>query len=345
MRHQSSLLFWGLLGVSVAFCLIFITPAQPVQGQTDQLFVSMWGGGISCEQWSPCSIETAQDLWGFGDTIYIQQGDYYLDSSITINQSITLVGGWDGAEEGEVVVDPEKYPPVFMDVHTPDEPFFDIGTRNIPQTVVISGIYFNFMSSGGITVGDGSTLVIERNYFARSPWAVEVGEDANIIAVNNIFADCGRAFYTEEFIMDGGSIHLVNNTFTDMLEVIDVRGHDVSAVNNIFSNISWEVINQNSGEVDASHNLLYTSETPGALPAGSWITGDPQFVDPDSGNFHIGAASSARDAGTTPSIPGYGTLTVDYDGEARPNEGGVDIGADEYYEPDLVPTFFPLFLN
>jgi hypothetical protein len=36
---------------------------------------------------------------------------------------------------------------------------------------------------------------------------------------------------------------------------------------------------------------------------------------------------------------------VDYDGEARPNEGGVDIGADEYYEPDLVPTFFPLFLN
>ena len=345
MRHQSSLLFWGLLGVSIAFCLFFITPTQPVQGQTNQLFVSLLGWGDSCTQLTPCSFETAQDLMASGDTVYIKEGDYFLDYSFTINQSVILVGGWDGAGDGEVLVDPEKYPTAFVAVNEPDEPFIDIGTDSVPYTVGISGIYFYSLASGGIAVGDGSTLVIERNYFDRISPAVVVGEDANIIAVNNIFDDCLYAFKTDELIMDGGIIRLVNNTFAHILQVVNVRGYDVSAINNIFSNILLDVINGNSGEVDASHNLLYESENPGNLPEGSWITGDPQFVDSESRDFHIGETSPARDAGTTPSIPGYGSLAVDYDGEVRPNEEGFDIGADEYYEPVLTPTFFPLFLN
>ena len=344
MRHQSSLLFWGLLGVSIVFCLFFIRPAQPVRGQSDQLFVSSWGWSDSCEQSQPCTLETAQGLWEYGDTVYIQEGDYFLSSSIFINKPVNLVGGWDGDLSGDVVIDPVKYPTVFVGVSASNDSFIDIA-NNVPSVVQISGISFNGMASGGIVVNDGSTLIIERNYFDSISPAVEVGEEVTIFAVNNIFDNCGYALHTEEFIMNGGIIHLVNNTFNDAFHVVDVMGYDVSAINNIFNNISSHVINQNVSEVDASHNLLYLSETPGALPAGSWITGDPQFVDPDSGNFHIGASSSARDAGTTPSIPGYGTLTVDYDGEVRPNEGGVDIGADEYYEPDLVPTFFPLFLN
>jgi hypothetical protein len=169
--------------------------------------------------------------------------------------------------------------------------------------------------------------------------------NANIIAVNNIFDDCAHTFYTDESTVDGGIIHLVNNTFAHVYQVVNVKGYDVSAFNNIFNNIVLDVITGNSGEVDASHNLLYESDDPGNLPEGSWITGDPQFVDPDSGDFHISVTSPARDAGTTPSILGYGTLTVDYDGEARPNEDGYDIGADEYYEPVLTPTFFPIFAN
>jgi hypothetical protein len=297
----------------------------------------------------PCSFETAQDLLASGDTVYstvyIKKGNHYLDSSFTINQSVSVVGGWDGAGDGEVVVDPEKYPTVFMAVEAPDEPFIDIGTDSDPYTVEISGIYFYSMASGGIVVGDGSTLVIERNYFDRITPAIKVGVNANIIAVNNIFDDCAHTFYTDESTVDGGIIHLVNNTFAHVYQVVNVKGYDVSAFNNIFNNIVLDVITGNSGEVDASHNLLYESDDPGNLPEGSWITGDPQFVDPDSGDFHISVTSPARDAGTTPSILGYGTLTVDYDGEARPNEDGYDIGADEYYEPVLTPTFFPIFAN
>jgi hypothetical protein len=52
------------------------------------------------------------------------------------------------------------------------------------------------------------------------------------------------------------------------------------------------------------------------------LYGDPAFVDAMGGDYHIGAGSAARDAGT-----GAG-VTVDFDGDAR--DAQPDIGADEY---------------
>lgn len=55
------------------------------------------------------------------------------------------------------------------------------------------------------------------------------------------------------------------------------------------------------------------------------LWGDPAFVDPDGGDYHIGPASAAIDAGVNAGV------TDDIDGDARPQEGGYDIGADEYF--------------
>ena len=54
------------------------------------------------------------------------------------------------------------------------------------------------------------------------------------------------------------------------------------------------------------------------------IWGDPAFVDPDGGDYHIGSGSAARNAGVDAGV------TTDIDGDFRPKEGGYDIGADEF---------------
>ncbi len=71
------------------------------------------------------------------------------------------------------------------------------------------------------------------------------------------------------------------------------------------------------------------------LGAGEIVTGtvnlwrDPAFVDPANGDYHIGAASPAADAGIDSGIP------ADVDGDPRPAGSGFDIGADERPGPSL----------
>lgn len=57
------------------------------------------------------------------------------------------------------------------------------------------------------------------------------------------------------------------------------------------------------------------------------LTGDPAFISPESGNYHIGELSAARDAGV------WSVSTTDMDNQPRPNPdtGLADIGADEYW--------------
>ena len=56
------------------------------------------------------------------------------------------------------------------------------------------------------------------------------------------------------------------------------------------------------------------------------VRGDPGFIDPDTGDYHIIAASAAVDEGViAPEV------TTDIDGQSRPYGDGYDIGADEFY--------------
>ena len=53
------------------------------------------------------------------------------------------------------------------------------------------------------------------------------------------------------------------------------------------------------------------------------IWGDPDFVDPGAGNYHVGPGSAAIDRGVDAGV------VDDVDGEPRPQGSGYDIGADE----------------
>jgi len=64
------------------------------------------------------------------------------------------------------------------------------------------------------------------------------------------------------------------------------------------------------------------------------IWGNPGFVDPAEGDYHIDEGSAARDAGVNAGV------TIDMDGEARPQGAGYDIGADEWH-PEVTATPTP----
>ena len=67
------------------------------------------------------------------------------------------------------------------------------------------------------------------------------------------------------------------------------------------------------------------------------VYGDPAFINPAGGDYHIGVTSAAIDAGVDAGV------MLDIDGQVRPWANGFDIGADEYGStlPTPTPTSTP----
>ena len=60
------------------------------------------------------------------------------------------------------------------------------------------------------------------------------------------------------------------------------------------------------------------------------LTLDPRFVDRAGGDYHLTDKSPLIDKGET--LPKLGE---DFDGDPRPHQGGIDIGADEFYTGEI----------
>jgi hypothetical protein len=69
------------------------------------------------------------------------------------------------------------------------------------------------------------------------------------------------------------------------------------------------------------------------------VFGDPGFVDPDAGDYHIGSDSAAIDAGVNAGV------MMDIDNQPRPYQAP-DLGADEYWPPGTLKyIYLPLVLE
>jgi hypothetical protein len=88
-------------------------------------------------------------------------------------------------------------------------------------------------------------------------------------------------------------------------------------------------ISATAGSTVTLEGTLWANDTDwggdGAIFTGTVnIWGDPAFVNPDGGDYHIGPDSAARNAGVNAGV------TDDIDGDIRPQGSGYDIGADEF---------------
>lgn len=174
------------------------------------------------------------------------------------------------------------------------------------------------------TAGRGGGVDV---YGGHSTWVNNVVADNHTHSVGSGFYINGRSYLLHTTIArntggDGSGVH------------VDVHEHQwsvsVAMTNTILvsQSVGIRVTNGNTVTVNGVlwHNTPVTiSQSPTAtVSVQNQHTGDPAFVDPDAGNYHIGLASAAVDAGVEAGV------TMDIDDEARPFGLGPDLGADEW---------------
>jgi hypothetical protein len=163
----------------------------------------------------------------------------------------------------------------------------------------------------------------------------------NNIAYNNALngisvSSNGEAIYKHPM----KNIYILNNTFYGNGNAawgggISIENPDASQVfirNNICSqNQSFEIsvsVDIPPKNVTVENNLLYSYKADaedGEVTGVNFVEGDPLFVNPAAADFHLKAGSPAIDRGSAANAP-----AEDFDGVARPQGQGYDIGAFEY---------------
>ena len=101
--------------VPLMILLIVLSPIPKVQGAIYYAKSDLLPAG-DCTRADPCFFLKAVDLANDGDTIYFRQGTYKNDTSnrvLYVNESVRLLGGWDGDPIPEYWSEIPKYIPVY----------------------------------------------------------------------------------------------------------------------------------------------------------------------------------------------------------------------------------------
>jgi len=152
------------------------------------------------------------------------------------------------------------------------------------------------------------------NHPNQEPWH-------SIITSNTIFY-CGKGITASADQNGYADYNFIGNNIVAFLVDVDTpsygiynTGANYGTHNTITNNLVWSV-------PDARYigtGLTYTND----------VNADPQFVNyqnDGSGDYHLGAASAAIDAGTSQNAP-----SIDFEGTVRPQGNAPDIGAYEFH--------------
>ncbi len=317
------------------------------------------GGGVALFYASATAVisgnqvvsNTATGQFGYGGGLYVQDSDATVRGNVIMSNTSSYYGGGMSVLGGS---------PYLFD----NEIKFNISARN----------------GGGMSLAYSSARV-EKNlilgnlvgwvgidWHGSAIWWEDYGSPA--IIANRIYSNSGA---TAALALDTGNYYTVTNNFIAHNQGGGIKlwestrygliannalafntGND-GGINIKYSHITPTVVNNvvvsNSygirAHADASGILDYNDvwgnttdyDLPGALEPGPHdIQADPLFVDPGDLDFHIPADSPAVNAGTFSGAP-----DADYDGDTRPYDCFVDIGADENTDSDIcISVHLPL---
>lgn len=155
------------------------------------------------------------------------------------------------------------------------------------------------------------------------------GSESGLTMTNNIIANSGDRSLSV-FAYDGAPLTatLIHNTVagsgTGYGVIIETGYVTLTLTNTIVTSHTWGITNTvpASSTIFTDHTLFWANQSDGIRGANP-VDGDPDFIDPNTGNYHIGLASAAIDAGIEAGV------NSDLDGDSRPHGSAPDIGADE----------------
>lgn len=208
-----------------------------------------------------------------------------------------------------------------------------VDTDAIDYDGVINGIIkdcriYNFrgFNSDGIDTGEQCVnVLIEGNtIFYNSDKGVSVGQGSTVVMRNNLVVGCAQGVGVKDF---GSSILIDQCTFVDCLEAVSSfeknfgnGGGDVVVTNSIFSECTIPVGSDSFSNLVTSYSL---SDTTILLGANNLNT-SPLFLNPDELNFQLANLSPAKDSGDPAHDP-------------DPDASQADRGALYIYDPNDYP--------
>ena len=171
------------------------------------------------------------------------------------------------------------------------------------------------------------------------------GEDQNFCGRNNSFNNCiiKNATWAIEFIAwaipGSADNNLFSNCVFDNITYLFEsarENHDNRIINCIVKDVSNLFTGSETLNFGYTYSNFHNNGFPTPVGIGN-ISTNPQFVDEINGDFHLKAGSLCIDAGTSSNAP-----SEDYEGVARPQGAGFDIGAYEFQNPLAVEYLSPL---
>lgn len=180
----------------------------------------------------------------------------------------------------------------------------------------------------------GKRNLIERNRFhdleslgIQLYYSKGAGVDDNIVRYNTIYNTgksgilCGTGARNKCY----GNLIYSTGSYG-----IAVRGTDTEIYNNTIYKTQKNGIEITTSSAKVRNNIVFMASSninnvAGATAVSNNLTSDPLFVDPARANFRLKAGSPAIDRGAS-----IGMVSIDLDGNSRPQGGAYDTGAYEY---------------
>ncbi|MBI4007041.1 MAG: right-handed parallel beta-helix repeat-containing protein, partial [Planctomycetes bacterium] len=292
------------VGVILAFlfaCGNFLTGLQPA-----------FTGTINVPTSKP-TIQAGIDAATSGDTVLVAPGTYYerinfYDKSITVKSSGGASGTIiDGSYNGSVVTFYENTGRTTLDSFTIRN---GSGTLNVEDGDTYGGGIYCFNSYPAII----NNIIKSNSADGGGGICCEGYDSFPNIYNNTILSNTGAGIYCK----DGASPTVFNNI----------------VVSNTASSGGGGMFADESTTPDADDNDVWNNSAPQYGGdgwdfgiAGKNINADPRFVNAAVGDYHLKDTSPCINVGTGIN---YGAPNHDFEGETRPFNGKVDIGADEF---------------